>query len=911
MSDPQSSAPSIQAERITWEVQPKSSIPDDITQREYAQQCIEATESSRLNPFALHPDEYLLLREYLSPAQVTNYLNIRNGILRLWMRNPGVAVTRKEAVGCADARWFDAASICYDWLVRRGFINYGCVSFKPLEAREHSPSQGALKQRKIVVLGAGMSGMSCARQMEGLFAQYADRFEALGELPPKVCILEGRRRIGGRVYSRQFQSLPASGLSDFSGERCTAEMGGMIITGFERGNPLNVLVRAQLGIAYHALRPEAAIYDSDGKVVDIERDRLVEGLFNDCLDRVSEYKFKPPTAKLIEGHRGLIKDGKDSMAEGSKTILQVEKARAALPSEPPVSQQNVPARVNLVPTSADKFTGRMGTQPGTPATTKAYNKLLEIGWSVRTSASEEDSIDLEPASQKAGATMGSVMDDGIAQYRKLLDLTPQDYRLLNWHAANHEYSVATTWSNLSLGGWDIDNGNEWEGKHTMVVGGYQRVLRGLLHCPTTLDVRTKSAVKEISYGSAVGETPATIKCEDGTTVEADAVVCSIPLGVLKSGSVSYNPQLPEWKAGAISRLGFGTLNKVVLVYDKVFWDDERHIFGALRDPADRASLRQTDYSASRGRFFQWFNVSPTSGLPCLIGLMAGEAALAAERTTDEELVAEATAVLQNIFGQDVPHPIEAVVTRWGSDKFARGSYSSGGPNMQPDDYDLMARPVGNLFFAGEHTTGTHPATVHGAYLTGLRAASEVLESLIGPINVPEPLVLPKEFVSEASKRKEPEDPELARQEAYEVKAWEYINGKIGERPPRPAKLSANPYIIFITEKYNEKKASGELVSEPGQKPSKKEMAKITKLWNEASEEIKAPYHERVNQMKLEYLENMADYKLKDEKWVSDYTELRSAYEKENPYKGGKLIRAPKHRRTKRVSYAENDSDVDA
>ena len=41
---------------------------------------------------------------------------------------------------------------------------------------------------------------------------------------------------------------------------------------------------------------------------------------------------------------------------------------------------------------------------------------------------------------------------------------------------------------------------------------------------------------------------------------------------------------------------------------------------------------------------------------------------------------------------------------------------------QIDDYEHMARSVGNLYFAGEHTIGTHPATVHGAYLSGLRAA---------------------------------------------------------------------------------------------------------------------------------------------------------------------------------------------
>ena len=91
-----------------------------------------AAEASRLNPYALHQEEYLMLRDHISHAQVTTYLNIRNGILRLWVRNPQIPVTREEAIGCAkDARWFDLASVCFDWLVRRGYINFGCVEARP------------------------------------------------------------------------------------------------------------------------------------------------------------------------------------------------------------------------------------------------------------------------------------------------------------------------------------------------------------------------------------------------------------------------------------------------------------------------------------------------------------------------------------------------------------------------------------------------------------------------------------------------------------------------------------------------------------------------------------------------------------------------------------------------------------
>ncbi|KAL6267918.1 hypothetical protein P5V15_000986 [Pogonomyrmex californicus] len=101
-------------------------------------------------------------------------------------------------------------------------------------------------------------------------------------------------------------------------------------------------------------------------------------------------------------------------------------------------------------------------------------------------------------------------------------------------------------------------------------------------------------------------------------------------------------------------------------------------------------------------------------------------------------------MFSGIFGnQVVPQPRESVVTRWRADPWARGSYSFVAVGSSGSDYDLLAAPVSpphlvnqpapqpRVFFAGEHTIRNYPATVHGAFLSGLREGGRIADQLCG------------------------------------------------------------------------------------------------------------------------------------------------------------------------------------
>lgn len=895
---------------------PRASIPSKVHPSVYAGQCVKAAYASRLNPYALHRQEQEFLQDYLCHVHVTIYLNIRNGILLLWGRNPMVAVTREEALGCAkDYRWMNLASFAYDWLVRNGYINHGCVE-APLGPVK--PKRGRRKEGPtIVVIGAGMAGLGCARQLESLFRQYRGS-DAL----PRVIVLEGRRRIGGRIYSHPLTSLKSKSLP--KGLVPKAEMGAQIIVGFDHGNPLDQIVRGQLALSYHKIRDVSTIYDIDGSPVSEVQDTMAEKLYNDVLDRTGFYRHNAKIFPTAEGNREMIDTGRESIVDDGLTIRQYEEARAAGTIDLLVPTKRVRRGIKHKTAenepSVDVGSDLVGNSDDDPAALTCQ----ATGWSLNPGYTVNDTIELDQIAKVSRTqTLGAVMDEGVKQYQRMLPLTPKDMRLMNWHFANLEYANATNVNGLSLSGWDQDIGNEFEGEHSQVIGGYQQLPYGLYNLPEKLDVRTRKIVTDIAYDTTgvSKNKKAVVKCEDGDTFTADHVVFTGSLGVLKKQKINFEPPLPDWKRGAVERLGFGVMNKVVLVFEQPFWDTKRDMFGLLREPANSATMVQEEYAANRGRFYLFWNVMKTTGLPCLIALMAGDAAHQAETRPDEDIIKEVTGQLRNVFKHTkIPDPLETIVTRWGQDPFTYGSYSYVAASALPDDYDLVARSIGNLHFAGEATCGTHPATVHGAYLSGLRAASEIISPIAGPIVMPHPLVPDKSKVrsksstpTSATKKKRgsssisPETPsqpqpktpasssrkptsiDQTRRDAYDQALWTAIYAELGPAPERPAKSGLNPFLFYQKDFWTQcRDHCDELRRTASKNPDAKAprdeiRAALGRMWRSATPVEKQPYLDQTEANRRTNAINWDKWKVDVAEWERATFGVKDRWCGENPF----------------------------
>ena len=162
-------------------------------------------------------------------------------------------------------------------------------------------------------------------------------------------------------------------------------------------------------------------------------------------------------------------------------------------------------------------------------------------------------------------------------------------------------------------------------------------------------------------------------------------------------------------------------------------------------------------SSSRGEFYLFFSVSKKE--PILVALLSGESAHVTEDVTDDVIKKRAIILLKEIFGSknvSMTKLRSHAISRWKSNPYVKegflefmwswvfqflcenrkkGAYSFMAVGASGDDYDLLAAPVelkdkktGGVYFAGEHTNRHYPATVHGAYISGLREAGRIADN---------------------------------------------------------------------------------------------------------------------------------------------------------------------------------------
>ena len=668
-------------------------------------------------------------------------------MLSQWWENPKVELIYEECLKNIEPPFNSDSELIkniYNYLERHGLINFGIFKrLKPLPVRKH---------KKIIIIGAGISGLIAAQQ--------------LVKFGFDVKVLEARDRVGGRVVT-------------FRKNNFIADLGALVVTGLG-GNPMTVIAK-QISMSLNKIKAKCPLYESIGNTVSKEKDEMVEREFNRLLEATSYLAS-------IE-----FLDNKDqqsiSLGQALEWIIQLQEKNV---KEKQI--QHLKAVLDLQEKLKDNQTRLQSLKDKIEELNAHHNDLNEMK---NRDVNNEFIFRLKNKELMSNCKEWDELVEQQKEIEQKLDnlesnppsdvyLSTRDRQILDWHFANLEFANSTPLDKLSLKHWDQDDEFEFTGNHLIVGNGYSCVPIALLDTLPPDTVLMNHAVKEIKVSlngvevtcydprqltseNGIGAAAANGNSLNYETYQADAILCTLPLGVLKqstekaqqdpdlstgakqhpiSNVVEFNPPLPDWKLQTIERLGFGNLNKVILCFDKVFWDNDANLFGHIGST-----------TSSRGELFLFFNIYKS---PVLMALIAGEAANVMENVTDDVIVGRCLTVLKGIYGSsNVSTPKETLVTRWRADPWSKGSFSYVGTQSSGDDYDIMAMPLnyaaftsgsngldssssnlnnGNgstnrkliprIFFAGEHTIRNYPASVHGALLSGLREAARIHDQFI-------------------------------------------------------------------------------------------------------------------------------------------------------------------------------------
>ncbi|KAG0292347.1 hypothetical protein BGZ96_004307 [Linnemannia gamsii] len=335
----------------------------------------------------------------------------------------------------------------------------------------------------------------------------------------------------------------------------------------------------------------------------------------------------------------------------------------------------------------------------------------------------------------------------------------------------------------------MDAEDIFPGDHSIVTNGFDRVIKVVsAGLKGNIRVLLEHVVEKIEYD----ETEVRVLTSQGIFT-ADKVLCTLPLGVLKSSHATlFHPQLPALKQQAISRLGFGTMYKILLFFPTCFWPLHKHFINFLPSPLTIPSPGLVQHFGLNDRQVEaltvymqdlanYSSLMPQYNIPILVGYATNRAAELMERLSDEEartvylcqmahyfpilLQEEGTGKEGELVGKAL-WPTVSFMSRWNQDPFARGSYTSIPTSASPMDLEVFGTPVGaraygtlcgddeednnndkeekvvgeakfkltsvedaengRIFFAGEHTSPSRFASVHGALMTGQREAAKIL-----------------------------------------------------------------------------------------------------------------------------------------------------------------------------------------
>lgn len=178
--------------------------------------------------------------------------------------------------------------------------------------------------------------------------------------------------------------------------------------------------------------------------------------------------------------------------------------------------------------------------------------------------------------------------------------------------------------------WACWRDTDYGGEDVVFPGGYAQLFDVFTG---NLNIQFKRTLTNVDLREGAVQ----LQDESGATDTFDAVIITVPLGVMKERKITFTPQIPAEKQQAIASLGMGVLDKVYLRYDNVFWD------------AHVTWIATPENGLPQGQFNQWLNLYPYTGEPVIMAFNGAQPARDLAGLTDTEIVERAQQTLDIVY----------------------------------------------------------------------------------------------------------------------------------------------------------------------------------------------------------------------------------------------------------------------
>lgn len=207
------------------------------------------------------------------------------------------------------------------------------------------------------------------------------------------------------------------------------------------------------------------------------------------------------------------------------------------------------------------------------------------------------------------------------------------------------------------------------------------------------------------------------------TFRSQKILVTVPMGVLKAGTIRFSPALPD-QMKAAQHLGFGPVIKIILQFSEPFWKDQSF--------TQQQDMREMGFVFSQELVPTWWTYLPKE-VAMLTGWSAGPHARELAGRSNVEILDSALDSLSRIFTMDnaeLRHFLKGWhVANWMDDPYSCGAYSFEVVGGEAAKKVLLQPVAQTVFFAGEGLySGPEIGTVNAALVIGRDMAHQVVAS---------------------------------------------------------------------------------------------------------------------------------------------------------------------------------------